>query len=132
VDEEANETETIVLTWPLQLHRTAHNIRLIIPNGGIEEAAKRNASLIRFVARGRRWYKQLTSGEMASIKAIAAAEKLNERYVARLLKGSLLAPDILQRILDGKQPVDLSVERLYAGVSADWAEQRVQLGLIKA
>jgi hypothetical protein len=56
----------------------------------------------------------------------------NERYVARLLKGALLAPNILQRIPHGKQPVTLSVERLYAGVSADWAEQRVQLGLIRA
>ncbi|MDR3387712.1 MAG: recombinase family protein [Rudaea sp.] len=132
LDEETQETETIALAWPLQLYRTAHNIRLIIPSGGVQEAGKPNDSLIRFVARGRRWYKQLTSGEMPSIKAIAAAENLNERYVARLLKGSLLAPDILQRILDGKQPVTLSVERLYAGVSADWPEQRVQLGLTRA
>lgn len=54
---------------------------------------------------------------------------VTERYVSRVLKGSLPAPDIVQRILDGRQPVTLTTAHLLNGLPADWAEQRLVLGL---
>lgn len=128
--EESDSDKPIDLRLPLGLHRTAHELRLVIPSeGSADEAAKRNPSLIRFIGRGRRWYRQLTSGEMPSIKAIAKAENVTERYVARVLKGSLLAPDLVQRILEGRQPVTLTVRKLLDPLPMDWAEQRHFFGL---
>jgi hypothetical protein len=54
---------------------------------------------------------------------------VTERYVARLVKGSLLAPDLIEQILDGRQPVTLTVERLAAGFPVDWDEQRRHFGV---
>ncbi|MEP7043513.1 MAG: hypothetical protein ABI843_10655 [Dokdonella sp.] len=104
---------TIDLVQLMRLHRTAHEIRLVIPTEtDADEAGQRNESLIRFLARGRRWYRQITSGEVPSIQAIAKAENVTERYIARVLRGSLLAPDLMQRILEGRQPVGLTVRQL--------------------
>ena len=53
----------IDLVQPVRLHRTAREIRLVIPTEtAADEAAQRNESLIRFLGRGRRWYRQITSG----------------------------------------------------------------------
>jgi hypothetical protein len=121
---------TIELVQPMRLHRTAHKIRLVIPTEtDADEAGQRNESLIRFLARGRRWYRQITSGEVPSIQAIAKAKKVTERYVARVLRGSLMAPDLMQRILDGRQPVGLTVRQLLGPPSMDWAEQHRHFGL---
>jgi hypothetical protein len=119
----------IVLIHSIRLRRTAHELRLVVNSGRPEdEAAKPNPSLIRFLARGRHWYRQLTSGEMPSIKAIAKAEKVTERYVARVLRGSLLAPDLTERILVGRQPVTLTVRKMLDPPPIDWAQQPKYFG----
>jgi DNA invertase Pin-like site-specific DNA recombinase len=118
-------TETTVdLQLPLRLHRTAHELRLIIPsNGTPEEAAKRDESLVRFIARGRYWYRKITSGEVPSIQAIAKAEGVTERYVARVLRGSLMSPALMQKILDGRQPMSLIGRSLLDAPDTHWKRQ---------
>jgi hypothetical protein len=121
---------TIDLQQPLRLHRTAHELRLVIPtDGGPEAAAKRDESLVRFIARGRHWYRQITSGEMPSIQAIAKAEGVTERYVARVLRGSLLAPMLMQKILDGHQPLRLSGRTLLDARPLSWPNQLREFAL---
>jgi DNA invertase Pin-like site-specific DNA recombinase len=121
---------TIDLVQPMRLRRTAHEIRLVIPaETASNEAGQRNESLIRFLARGRQWYRQITTGEVPSIQAIAKAENLTERYVARVLRGSLLTPDLMQSILDGRQPVGLTVRQLLDPPPMAWVEQRRHFGL---
>lgn len=58
---------------------------------------------------------------------IAAAEKINETYVGRVLRLTLLAPDIIEAILGGRQPVDLQLEDLLRRFPVLWAEQRPEL-----
>jgi hypothetical protein len=129
VEASDEELSLIVLVHPIRLRRTAHELRLVVNSGGAEdEAARPNSSLIRFLAKGRRWYRQLTSGEMPSIKAIATSENVTERYVARVLRGSLLAPDLIERILAGRQPVTLTVRQLLDPPPIDWAEQPKHFG----
>jgi hypothetical protein len=64
------------------------------------------------IARAFRWRDMLESGEYATIREIAAAEKINETYVDRVLRLTLLAPDLIEAILDGRQPADLQLEEL--------------------
>jgi DNA invertase Pin-like site-specific DNA recombinase len=123
-ESEAGSETTIDLHQPLRLHRTAHELRLVIPSNGTPEgAAKRDESLVRFIARGRYWYRQITSGEMPSIQAIAKAEGVTERYVARVLRGSLLAPALMQRILDGQQPLNVNGRSLLDPPALSWERQ---------
>lgn len=124
----ASPGTTIDLRQPLRLHRTAHELRLVIPSDGSpEQAVKRDESLVRFIARGRHWYRQITSGELTSIQAIAKAEGVTERYVARVLRGSLLAPVLMQKILDGRQPLRLSGRTLLNPLPLLWTGQLREL-----
>jgi site-specific DNA recombinase len=120
----------IRISYPIRLHRTAHDIRLVIPAmTGDPESGQRNAALIKFIAQGRKWYRQITSGEHATFRSIGKAEGVTERYVARVIRGSLLAPDIIQRVLEGRQPVTLSVQKLKKPFPSDWTEQRKFFGV---
>jgi site-specific DNA recombinase len=127
---DAASVDTFTLTIPIGLYRTGHDLRLVINSGAKEnEAGKRDVALIRLVARGRRWYEQLTSGDMPSLRAIANAEGLAERYVARVLAGSLLAPDLIDKIVQGWQPVHFTVESLRRSPPLEWDEQRRRFGV---
>ncbi|MCH8998147.1 MAG: hypothetical protein IID48_07745 [Proteobacteria bacterium] len=53
---------------------------------------------------------------------------MTERYVSRILRLAFLAPDIVEAILDGYQPIDLELERLLKGIPVSWDEQRRVFG----
>ena len=131
-DEKAVETEDasepVVLSIASHLHRTGHDLRLVITDDETTHSGKRDDKLLRLIARGRRWYEQLTSGQMPSLRAIARSEGLRDTYAARVFAGSLLAPDIVESVLAGRQPVTFTVDSLRAPPPLDWAEQRRTFG----
>ncbi|MDQ1451117.1 MAG: hypothetical protein QOK38_983 [Acidobacteriaceae bacterium] len=59
------------------------------------------------LGRGFRWRKLLETGVYGTVEEIAEAEKTNSSYVGRLLRLTLLAPEIVEAILDGRQPTDM-------------------------
>jgi hypothetical protein len=59
----------------------------------------------------------------ATIPEIAAAEKINESYVGRVLRLTLLAPDIVEAILNGRQPAGLQLDRLLRRFPVGWRKQ---------
>ena len=78
---------------------------------------------------GRRWYEQLTTGQRSLLREIARAEKLDERYVARILYGSLLAPDIIEKVAQGRHPVGFTVRSVKRFPPLDWDGQRHLYGM---
>jgi len=113
-----------------RLYRTGHDLRLVVNNGRSgNEAGVVDKAVVKLIARGRRWYEQLTMGQRSSLREIAQAEKLDERYVARILYGSLLAPDIIEKVLQGRQPVTFTVKSLKRAPPLDWDEQRRLYGM---
>lgn len=121
--------EALVLTIAARVYRTGHDLRLVFTDdAGITVPRERDAKLIAFLARGRRWYEELTMGRIPSIAALARREKLSKSYVARGLYGALLAPDIVERVLEGMQPVSFTVELLKASPPLEWIEQRRRFG----
>ena len=74
---------------------------------------------------------QLKTGERSSFREIAQAEQLDERYVSRILYGSLLAPDIIEKIIQGRQPVGFTVKSLKRFPPLDWDEQRRLYGMLR-
>ncbi|MGE0723517.1 MAG: hypothetical protein AB7O45_04035 [Alphaproteobacteria bacterium] len=83
------------------------------------------------MARGYLWFEELATGAITSIAGIAAREGVTPSYVSRLLPLAFLSPEIVERILDGRQPVALTVEAMTrsAGVPSSWPQQRRQLRL---
>lgn len=66
----------------------------------------------------------LDDGRYGSVSELAAAEKLDRGYLGRILMLTLLAPDIVEAILDGRQPAELGVHVLREGFPVEWGEQR--------
>jgi hypothetical protein len=87
-----------------------------------------DSSLIKVLARAHRLKRMLDDGRYGSVSELAAAEKLDRGYVDRILTLTLLAPDIVEAILEGRQPVGLDVNMLREGFPVEWGAQRTTLG----
>ena len=76
------------------------------------------------LARAHRWQRMLEEGRYASISRTAPAERIDRGYLGRVLQLTLLAPDIVEAILDGRQPDRVGLPRLMAPFPLKWARQR--------
>ena len=85
-------------------------------------------SLIKAIARAHGWYEKVVHGNALDMRSLARQAGLTERYVGKVFGCALLAPDIVESILEGRQPHDLNFEKLCKHVPLSWAEQRVQFG----
>jgi hypothetical protein len=79
--------------------------------------------MVKAIARAFRWREMLENGAHATIAEIAAAEKINESYVSRVLRLTLLSPDIVEAILDGRQPAEMTLAALMQPFAVEWREQ---------
>jgi hypothetical protein len=89
---------------------------MVLTCGGEERPAKPdrqvNSALVSAVAKAYRWQEQLESGQYASLEELAAANGVDRTYVGRILRLTSLAPEIVERILDGDEPEGVSLRRL--------------------
>ena len=69
----------------------------------------------------------IESGEYASSAELAKAEKVNDSYLSRILRLTLIAPDIIEAILAGRQPSTLQLDDLLKPLPAAWSQQRAKL-----
>ena len=83
--------------------------------------------MIKAIARAFRWGDTLESGEYATIREIAAAENIDRTYDGRVLRLSLLAPEIVEAILGGRQLARLQLDDLVRRFPMGWREQRAQI-----
>ena len=124
------EDDTLNLTVDARLKRCGREMRLILPGAPQKETpARLDPALIKAIARGYSWYEKLVSGKTVSVEALAAEVGLNKRYVNRVIRCALLAPDIMELILEGRQPPELTLNRLFNDIPMDWAEQRRVFGI---
>jgi hypothetical protein len=103
---------------------------IIAPNGSDAWAPAKprlDETLIRALARAHRWKRMLEEGRYRSAAEIADAEKVTRSFVNRLLRLTLLAPDIVEAILDGKQPKGMQLEKLTDVIPSEWEKQRKAL-----
>jgi hypothetical protein len=87
-------------------------------------AAKADPALVKALARAFRYQKLLDEGRYASISEMAAAEKIERGYLGTLLRLTLLAPEMVEAILNGRQPEGVTLPALLEGVPLEWGEQR--------
>ena len=85
-----------------------------------------NESLVKAVARALKWEQEVRAG--SSLSAIARREGVSTTYATRIMPLAFLAPDIVQAIYDGRQPLGLKVKAASADLPLDWVAQRRALG----
>jgi hypothetical protein len=115
--------ETITVFIPMTWKRRGGQKVIIAPNGGDAWAptkARPDETLIRALARAHRWNRMLEAGRYRSAQEIADAEKIGRSFVSRLLRLTLLAPDIQEAILEGRQAKGLQLEELTKAMPAEW------------
>ena len=84
---------------------------------------RQDTTLVKALARAFRWRRMMETGRFATIDELAAAEKINSSYVSRLLRLTLLAPDIVEAILDGRQPEGMTLPGLMEPFPVEWHRQ---------
>jgi hypothetical protein len=102
-------------------------MRLVIDEADTQ--SEPDPRLIGEILRARRWFEALSSGTAPTIAALAKAEGVSASYVSLKISLAFLAPDIVEAIIDGNQPVSLTPERLKKAcpLPASWEEQRALL-----
>ena len=97
-------------------------MRMVIGNG----TSKIDPTLIKAIVRAHAWYDDLISGRERSIAAIAVRENSNKSYISSVMKLTFLAPDIIEAIISGHQPDDLTADKLIKqnNLPLVWTEQK--------
>jgi hypothetical protein len=84
-------------------------------------------AMVKALARAFRWRKMLDEGAHATLDDLAKARPVSATYVSRILRLTLLAPEIVEAILDGRQPAELQLDDLLDGFPLDWESQQISL-----
>ena len=132
VDPSAAETEgcdLVHLSVDARLRHCGGEVRFVVPPRSTGDMPTRQVpSLLKAVVRGHDWRTQIIDGRVWGRRTLSKQTGLDERYVSRILQCAFLAPDIVEAILDERQPADFSIERLRTKLPLTWAEQRQRFG----
>lgn len=96
---------------------------MLLPQGAFNQRARVDSALVKALARAFRWQRMLESGEFATIADLAKREGIAASYVTRVLRLTLLAPGIVESILDGRQGQHVTLEALRGQFPAEWDRQ---------
>ena len=113
---------------PLTVRRRGGQKVVIAPDGteapAVGVAARIDSTLVKALARAFRWRRMLESGVVATVGEIATREKINKSYVSRILRLTLLAPQTVEAILDGRQAEEWCLPALLKPRPCRWDQQR--------
>ena len=120
-----SEPQTITVKVPLTIRRRGGRKAILAPDGSEawSPGPRVDPALVKALARAFRWRRLLENGSYSTIKELAAAEKINASYLCRVLRLTLLAPDVVEAILDGRQTDGVTLPGLMEGVAVGWGQQ---------
>ncbi|HKX80144.1 MAG TPA: recombinase family protein [Novosphingobium sp.] len=119
-----SDAPAIALAVPARLTRAGRAMRLIHGNGGLAAGDARDGSVIKLIARARRWWTLLCQGDV-EIKALAASERVTASYMTRVVRLAFLSPEVISAALDGKLRAGIDGAALLAtgAIPECWKEQ---------
>ena len=121
--------DTITLHVPFRVVKRGGRKEVQLP-GGAPVQRKTDNTLIKALARAFRWKRMLESGEFATINDLADHEGIAPSYMTRVLRLTLLAPDIIEAILDGQQGPEVRLARVLEPFPKEWDAQTMHFGSI--
>jgi hypothetical protein len=126
----APDADTITVRIPFMIRKRGGRKLVLAPDGRprLGVARRMDNATIKALARAFRWRRMLGDGSYHTVGELAQVEKINPSYVGRVLRLTLLAPDIVTSILDCTHPPSVSLALLMKPFSAGWREQRHQFG----
>jgi len=119
--------DTVKLHVPFRIVKRGGRKEMQLPEGATQPRRTDN-TLVKALARAFRWKRILESGEFATIAELAEREGIAPSYMTRVLRLTLLAPDIVEAIMDGSQGAEVTLTRVLEPFPVAWSEQRQTLG----
>ena len=116
---------TLVVRVPMRFQRRGGRKRIVAPDGSEvtpSSMPQPGGALVKAVVRAHRWRRLLEEGRFGTLAELADAERISRSYVCRVLRLTLLAPDIVERILDGRPTAGLA--QFLKPFPAEWERQR--------
>jgi site-specific DNA recombinase len=120
--------DLIGLSIEAKRKRFGGEIHMVVPPSSSDPVRHPRPALIKAVARGHAWYERVIEGKSVGLKSLARETGLTPYYVRRVLACGFLAPDIVEAIIEGRQPLTLKFEDLYKNIPLSWVEQRQLFG----
>lgn len=122
----SGDERTMTVSVPLTLRRRGGRKQVVTPDGAPTWSGPRprvDGTLVKALARAFRWRRLLEEGHYATVQEIACAEAINPSYVSRVLRLTLLAPEIVEAVLDGPQSPELTADKLMRSFPVLWDQQ---------
>jgi hypothetical protein len=116
---------TIELTAAVDFKTRGAETKMVLPGLAQQNQSSRfDPALVKAIARGRVWFEELATGRAQSLQQLARRHGITRRYIRRLVDLSFLSPKLIDAILDGRQPIELTATRVTdLDLPLDWAEQ---------
>jgi hypothetical protein len=122
--------EAITVHVPMTVTKRGGRKLVVTPDGAEWWPRPRvDNALVKALARAFGWRKMLDTGVHATLEDLARAKGVAPSYVSRVLRLTLLAPEIVEAVLDGRQPVTMQLDDLLEGFPLEWVEQRFHVRL---
>jgi hypothetical protein len=122
----AKDGKSVTVRIPFKIRKRGGRKLVLAPDGvasWMPQRARVDSTMVKAMARAFRWRKLIETGVCATVTEIAAAERINTSYVSRVLRLTLLAPEIVEAILDGRQGAELTLAALMRPLAVRWQEQ---------
>ena len=126
----SKDGRTISVHIPISMRHQGGRKQVVTPAGAtpwIPIPPRVNNTLVKAIVRAHRWRDMLESGNYATVRDLAKAETIDEVYLGRVLRLTLLAPKIVEAILEGKHPATLELDDLLKQFPLEWEQQRGRL-----
>ena len=116
--------DTIRVVIPLTIRKRNGRPKILPPDDVIaREGRNQDPHVLRAIARAWSWRRQLETGAVSTILDIAAAEKVSDRFVGRMIRLAYLSPSVLETLVITRKPPAISINDLMAVAELPWAEQ---------
>ena len=117
--------ETVMLHVPFRIVKRGGRKEMLSPDGAMP-SRRTYSSLVKALARAFRWKRLLDSGDFATIAEMAEREGIAPSHMTRVLRLTLLAPEIVEAIMDGKQGPEVTLARVLEPFPMEWEGQSRQ------
>ncbi len=121
--------QTVSIHIPFQITKRGGRKEMVLPADAQLQRPRTDNTVVKALARAFRWKRLLETGAYTSVSDLAEKEKIGLSYLTRVLRMTLLAPDIVDAILDGRQGDVIDLATLAAPFPNEWGAQRRHFGI---